>query len=46
MIEAVPLRRLSTPAEIVPAMLFLTSAVAFYVTGHGLSVDGGLNTLR
>ena len=38
----VPVRRLGLPDEIVGAVLFLASSTAAYVTGHVLTVDGGL----
>jgi NAD(P)-dependent dehydrogenase (short-subunit alcohol dehydrogenase family) len=42
----VPLRRQAAPAEVVPAMLFLASAEACYITGEVLTVDGGLLAVR
>ena len=45
-IATVPMRRQSSPAEIVPTMLFLASAAASYITGQVFTVDGGLSTLR
>lgn len=34
--------RIGQPAEVAHAVLFLASAGASYITGHGLAVDGGL----
>jgi NAD(P)-dependent dehydrogenase (short-subunit alcohol dehydrogenase family) len=42
----VPMRRQARPEEIVPAMLFLASDDASYVTGEALVVDGGLLAVR
>ncbi len=36
-----PLRRLGTPDDITPAVLFLASEAASYITGQTLSVSGG-----
>ena len=36
-----PLGRWGTPEDVAPAVLFLASAAAGYVTGHTLCVDGG-----
>jgi len=38
----VPLQRISAPAEIAAAILWLCSDAASFVTGHTLLVDGGL----
>jgi NAD(P)-dependent dehydrogenase (short-subunit alcohol dehydrogenase family) len=43
MISSVPLKRLGTPEEIADAIVFLASHKASFVTGHVLSVDGGLS---
>ena len=37
----IPMGRLGSPAEVAPAVLYLSSAQAAYVTGHTLAVDGG-----
>lgn len=36
-----PMQRLGTPREVAPAVVFLASAAASYITGHTLAVDGG-----
>jgi 2-hydroxycyclohexanecarboxyl-CoA dehydrogenase len=36
-----PLRRLGTPEDVAPAVLFLASDQAAYITGQTLSVSGG-----
>lgn len=38
----IPLKRIGTPAEVAGAVSFLCSADAAYITGHTLSVNGGL----
>ena len=40
-LERTPLGRWGTPADVAPAVLFLASAAAGFVTGHTLCVDGG-----
>lgn len=42
MTKAVPMRRLGEPEDIAPAVAFLASDGAGYVTGQTLSVSGGL----
>ena len=41
----IPMGRFGTPAEVVPAILFLATREAAYVTGHTLLVDGGYATV-
>ncbi|MDT3441975.1 MULTISPECIES: SDR family NAD(P)-dependent oxidoreductase [unclassified Pseudofrankia] len=40
--KAVPMRRIATPEDIAPAVVFLASDGAGYTTGQTLSVSGGL----
>jgi 2-hydroxycyclohexanecarboxyl-CoA dehydrogenase len=40
--RAVPLRRVGQPADVAPAVAFLASDEAAYITGQTLSVSGGL----
>jgi 2-hydroxycyclohexanecarboxyl-CoA dehydrogenase len=40
--RAIPMRRIGQPADIAPAVAFLASDAAGYVTGQTLSVSGGL----
>ena len=42
LLEAIPLGRLGTPADVAAAILFLASDLAAYVTGQTLVVDGGM----
>ena len=40
--KAVPMRRIGQPTDIAPAVVFLASDGAAYITGQTLSVSGGL----
>lgn len=42
MTKAVPMRRLGTPDDVAPAVAFLASDAAGFITGQTLSVSGGL----
>ena len=42
MVRAVPMKRLGTPEDIGPAVTFLASDAAGFITGQTLSVSGGL----
>jgi 3-oxoacyl-[acyl-carrier protein] reductase len=42
LLQQIPLRRLGSPAEVAQAVLFLASPAAAYITGHTLSVNGGM----
>lgn len=39
--KKVPLKRMGTPEDIAPTVVFLCSNEAAYITGHNLVVDGG-----
>ncbi|MEO6901889.1 MAG: oxidoreductase [Bacteroidia bacterium] len=39
--KKVPLKRMGTPQDIAPAVVYLLSDSASYVTGHNLIIDGG-----
>jgi 2-hydroxycyclohexanecarboxyl-CoA dehydrogenase len=40
--RAIPLKRIAQPSDIAPAVVFLASDEAAYITGQALSVSGGL----
>ena len=42
MVKAVPMRRLGRPEDVGPAVAFLASEDAGFITGQTLSVSGGL----
>ncbi len=43
LLDAIPLRRMGTPADVAAAALFLAGPSADYITGQVLSIDGGMN---
>ncbi|MES0491086.1 MAG: 3-oxoacyl-ACP reductase FabG [Leptospirales bacterium] len=44
-IESIPLNRAGKPEDIAKAVLFLTSDMAEYITGHVLNINGGITAL-
>lgn len=44
--ERIPLRRIGTPEDIAPSILFLCTEEASFITGTTLVVDGGMITTR
>lgn len=40
--KSIPARRLGTPDDVAACVLFLASPAAAYITGHVLTVDGGM----
>jgi 3-oxoacyl-[acyl-carrier protein] reductase len=42
LLEAIPLGRLGTPADVAGMVLFLASDLGNYVTGQTFVVDGGM----
>ena len=42
LLEGVPLRRIGTPQDVAEAVAFFASGRADYITGHELSVNGGM----
>jgi 2-hydroxycyclohexanecarboxyl-CoA dehydrogenase len=43
--RAIPMRRLASPDDVAPAVAFLASDAAGYITGQTLSVSGGLTMI-
>jgi 2-hydroxycyclohexanecarboxyl-CoA dehydrogenase len=43
--KAIPMRRLATPEDIAPAVVFMASDGARFITGQTLSVSGGLTMI-
>jgi 3-oxoacyl-[acyl-carrier protein] reductase len=46
MLDATPIHRQGTPADVAAAVAFLASADASYITGHVLAVDGGWSVTK
>ena len=45
MVGAIPMQRLATAAEVVQAMLWICSPENSFMTGHALTIDGGLTAM-
>lgn len=45
-LQAYPIRRLGRPGDIAPAVAFLTSDLASWITGQTLSISGGYTTAQ
>ncbi len=44
-LQGVPMKRLGEPSEVAEAVIFLLSEGASFITGHSLSIDGGMVVL-
>ena len=42
LLQQIPLERLGSPEDVANAVYFLVSPLASYITGHVLSVNGGM----
>ena len=40
-VATMPMKRIGLPGELAPAVLFLASAAASYITGQVVAIDGG-----
>ena len=43
--DAIPMRRIAEPGEIVEAMLWMLGPGASFLTGHAMALDGGLSAV-
>jgi len=46
LVERIPLGRIGEPDEVMSAALFLASPASDFITGHTLSLDGGLTATQ